>query len=110
MKYLHVYVWNTFFVYEYSIWKNAKVSELARFLIYLGNTVMQLYFLIPSKDKKVTLGFFFSKQNPLSSFNQLLSQTGEKEKRRDQSRKTAFKACKNGGTHAYVKSLDLPNT
>lgn len=52
MKYLHVYVWNTFFVYEYSTWKNAKVSELVKFLIYLDNTVMQLYFVIPSKDKK----------------------------------------------------------
>ena len=75
--------------------KNAKVSELVRFLIYWDKSVMQLYFLIPSKErKKVTLRFPFSRQNPVYSFNQLLSCSGGKEEGRDQSRKVAFQSTK----------------
>lgn len=91
--------------------KNAKVSELVRLFICWDKSVMQLYFLTPSKEKKkVSLCFLFSRQNPVYSFNQLLSWSGGKEEGRDQSRKTAFQSTKkNGGIHAHVKFLFLSN-
>lgn len=59
------------------------------------------------REKKFTLSFPFSRQNPVYSFNELLSWSG----RKDQSRKIAFQSTKKkkyGGIHACVKFLFLP--